>query len=86
LDILDDARDLELRVAPPLGQYIRSVGTTAGAVIGLAFAFTGPVFGVVVATVGVYIFHADPTRWLDLSKRLGRAFAPSSSSPSLPFS
>jgi hypothetical protein len=53
LDILDDARDLELRLAPPLGLYVRSIGTSTVAVTGLAFAFTGPILGVPVAMVGL---------------------------------
>jgi len=51
--ILDDARELELLAAPRLGQYVRSFAGTTGAVIGFAFAFTGPVLGVPVAVVGL---------------------------------
>ena len=55
LDILDDARDLEIADAPSLGEYLRGLTGSAAALAGLGFAFTGPVFGSVVATTGLIV-------------------------------
>ncbi len=57
MDILEDAKDLELSVAPPLSDYIGSgVGASFG-VAGLCLALTPPVAGVV-ATLSVVVAGA----------------------------
>jgi len=53
--ILDDARDLELESAPSLVEYlVNGVGNSV-AIGGLAMSFTGPIIGVVAASVSLGI-------------------------------
>lgn len=59
IDILEDARDLERERAPSLGQCLRGGGALAVAVLGVGFAFTGPIFGFVVATAGLVVGGAS---------------------------
>jgi hypothetical protein len=59
IDILEDARDLERKQAPTLGQCLRGGGALAVGVLGVGFAFTAPIFGFVVATVGLVVGGAS---------------------------
>jgi hypothetical protein len=43
VQILDDAKYLELMQAPSPGDYIRSIGSVSIAVLGLGLCFTGPI-------------------------------------------
>lgn len=54
IDILDDARELELTAAPGLGAYIRSAGGAALAVIGLGLGLATPI-GSVIAGVSLAV-------------------------------
>jgi hypothetical protein len=47
VDILEDARDLELRAAPSLTELIVNSGGVAVAVIGLGLSFVGPIGSIV---------------------------------------
>lgn len=48
LDILDDARDLELSTAPSNRQYIETGASGGIAAVGLGLAFAGPLFDSVI--------------------------------------
>lgn len=55
VDILEDAKSLELMNAPAFWEYVIAVVSVCGAVGGLGMAFSAPLAGQVVASLGLIV-------------------------------